>query len=96
MHDYAIAHAIATDPDLRNRLAGLLRTKSTNCTPAETALLDGLPTDLLPDAVAGNPAVLTQVKTAMTGGAASVSAALDTVPDSDIEYIVLQQLTFLT
>lgn len=99
MKDTEIRHAIATSGGLRLRVESVIRHKlmTASVTPTERELCAGLPTAGLMWAIASNATVGGGVATEIGNQSVpDVEAAISTVvPDGDLEYIVLQEVTCL-
>lgn len=97
-----IRYAIAKDVTLRLRVEAMLQQKmlSAGVSATERHLLtreDGLPLDEVLWVVASNPSVATSVTTQIdTLGIENITDAIDAgIPDADLEYIILTELSFL-
>jgi hypothetical protein len=97
--DTEIRHAIATSGSLRQRVDSIIHHKlaTASLTPTERDVCAYLPNAGLMWAIASNGTVLTAVSGQLTTqGNDDVEAAISTVvPDGDLEYIVLQEVSFL-
>lgn len=98
MHDSLLTHLIIMDTALRTRITSLVRKRlavAGNVTPTEAEVFDPPPVDALAVAVATNPTIFTAVKNALDPAAPDVPRAIDTVPDSDLDYVIVTALPSL-
>ena len=94
MHDSQIANALAASPALRQRIVGLLHLRAEQPAWPRRWVIDATPgmVDGLAAAIAANGTVLGVVKDALDAAGGDVTGALDAVPDSDLEYVLLVTL----
>lgn len=95
MPDSQLVHAIALNSALRLRIEAIVRGRmvTAGITATERALLDTLPLDHLSWAASANPTIFAAIKAALSG--TDVDAAVQTVTDTDLEFVVASELTFL-
>lgn len=98
MHDSSLTTIVAADPSLHQRIQGVITQTlgTTSITDTEQRLLDRLDPAWVAVKVAGNPTIRAGIRTALDGGVNSVTEAVETgLTDSDLEYVVLSELSFL-
>lgn len=98
MHDSLLTRLIADDRDLRIRVEALARKRLAtpgNVTATESVVYDPPPVAALAHAVAINPSVFGVVKAALDPEAPDVAAAVNTVQDSDLDFIIVSELPSL-
>lgn len=99
--DTQLRHQMASSYNLRIRAESVVKHKlaTATITPTEREMLNMQPSGHLLWAIASNPTVLTNAKTYLEDELnvdKTLDDALDaTVPDGDLEYIILQELTCL-
>lgn len=97
MHDSTLTHLMTTNPTLRLRVEALTRKRMTagSLTNTERAALNNVPLDALMWEVAANPSIFGAVKTALDPAAPDVEAAVNAVPDGDLDFVIVTALPTL-
>lgn len=98
MFDSQLVHAIANYPYLHTRIEGIVRRRLVTkvVTRTEAALLGILPVSAIAWQVAGNPTIFAAIKAQLDPVAPDVDAAITAgLSDSDLEFVVLGELTCL-